>query len=435
MSENVDLNQVYYQKYFQFPGRSVWMEKIWSEAFVENYPEGMEHYGYLTKQDLEAIASLLQLPRGSKVLDIGCGKGGPGLRLAEQLGWELTGIDIIPEAVEQARGFQQQFHLDHPARFEVGEFYHIPFEDQTFDAVISIDALWAATNKITAFEEAKRVMKPGARFVFTHWDLIAEEPIPLLEQSGLTFISRQETAHWKDYQMRVYEGIVEYQKELIAEMGESASMLIHEVMTTPQILDASVRRIYAFGLGDGEKTVPELQTERLEIRKMAAGDLANFHAYRSDEEVTRYQGFDVMDLGECKAFIAEQEDKVFGKPGEWVQYGIALRASGELIGDCALRVHAQDPRIGEIGITLSREVQGNGYAQEAMRGLLAFFFETWGLHRVEETVDAENAAAAKLLESLGFRLEAHFIENIFFKGKWGSEFQYAMLRREWEAGK
>ena len=47
-------------------------------------------------------------------------------------------------------------------------------------------------------------------------------------------------------------------------------------------------------------------------------------------------------------------------------------------------------------------------------------------------MDAENIASIKLIKSTGFKQEGHFIENIFFKGKWGSEFQYAMLKREWD---
>ncbi|HMX81562.1 MAG TPA: GNAT family protein, partial [Ferruginibacter sp.] len=57
------------------------------------------------------------------------------------------------------------------------------------------------------------------------------------------------------------------------------------------------------------------------------------------------------------------------------------------------------------------------------------------VHRVTEIVDAENEASVNLLKSTGFRLEGHFIENIFFKGKWGSEYQYAMLKREWDEHK
>ncbi len=41
-------------------------------------------------------------------------------------------------------------------------------------------------------------------------------------------------------------------------------------------------------------------------------------------------------------------------------------------------------------------------------------------------------ASYKLLERLGFRREAHLVENIWFKGAWGSEFHYALLEREWK---
>lgn len=67
-----------------------------------------------------------------------------------------------------------------------------------------------------------------------------------------------------------------------------------------------------------------------------------------------------------------------------------------------------------------------------MSGILAFLFDEKKIHRVVETVDAENIASINLLKSIGFRQEGHFIENIFFKGKWGSELQFAMLKREWD---
>lgn len=249
MSEEFkDLNHQYYDRYFQYPGRSQWMERIWSEAFGDQYPAGLEHYGYLTQRDLQHLSSRLQIPSGSTLLDIGCGKGGPGLKLAETLELRLIGVDLVPGAVAQARLFQQQFDLAHPARFEVGEFYNLPLEDDSVDAVVSIDSLWVVPNKITALKEAKRVMKPGGKFLFTQWDLLEEDVVPLLEQSGLTFVWREESPNWKDYQMAVYEGIVEHQKALIAEMGESASALIYEVMTAPQMMDLSVRRLYHFEL-------------------------------------------------------------------------------------------------------------------------------------------------------------------------------------------
>lgn len=175
-----------------------------------------------------------------------------------------------------------------------------------------------------------------------------------------------------------------------------------------------------------------IHTSRLHIRNMSLSDLDHFYAYRSDPEVTKYQGFDVMNKDACLTFISQQINKPFGHPGEWVQYTLEDQQSGQLIGDCAIRLDAFDPRLAEIGITISTLHQRKGYAKEAMRGILKFLFETEHIHRVTETVDAENTASIRLLKSLNFRQEGHFIENIFFKGKWGSEYQFAMLNSEWK---
>jgi [ribosomal protein S5]-alanine N-acetyltransferase len=175
-----------------------------------------------------------------------------------------------------------------------------------------------------------------------------------------------------------------------------------------------------------------ITTERLYIRNLKTTDLNDFHLYRSDPGVTKYQGFDVMTIDEASHFINDQKDRSFGKPGEWVQYGIENKATCKLVGDCAIKLTQQDARIAEIGITISPIDQKKGYAKEALQGILAFLFNTLNLHRVVETVDAENTVSINLLKSVGFRQEGYFIENIFFKGKWGSEFQYAMLRSEWK---
>jgi ribosomal-protein-alanine N-acetyltransferase len=173
-------------------------------------------------------------------------------------------------------------------------------------------------------------------------------------------------------------------------------------------------------------------TQRLKIRNLRESDLETFHQYRSNPEITKYQGFDTYSWDQAKSFIAEHQNKLLIKPGEWVQYAIENISRQQLIGDCAIYLHPSDSRIAETGITISHLHQRQGYARETMLGLVNFLFSEKGIHRIEETVDAENQASIRMLESLPFRQEAHFIENVFFKGKWGSEYQYAMLRREWE---
>ena len=174
-----------------------------------------------------------------------------------------------------------------------------------------------------------------------------------------------------------------------------------------------------------------ISTSRLLIRELQMDDLADFYIYRSNHQVAKYQGYDVMTKAQAEAFIQENSKKSFGKAGEWVQFAIEKIETGKVIGDCAIKLDQNDKRIAEIGITISHKDQRKGYAKEALLGILSYLFDKKGVVRVVETVDAENVASINLLNSIGFRQEGHFIENVFFKGKWCSEYQYAMLKREW----
>ena len=171
-------------------------------------------------------------------------------------------------------------------------------------------------------------------------------------------------------------------------------------------------------------------TKRLQIRILKPTDLPDFHFYRSNPEVAKYQGFDVMTIEQSIDFINKQQHKRLCDNGEWMQLGIENISTQKIIGDCGLKITPGDTGFAEIGITISHLEQKKGYGKETITGILNFLFQL-GVRRVLETVDVENIASINLLKSVGFRQEGHFIENIFFKGKWGSELQFAMLKREW----
>ncbi len=139
-----------------------------------------------------------------------------------------------------------------------------------------------------------------------------------------------------------------------------------------------------------------------------------------------------MTMEQAEDFIKDNATKSFGKAGEWIQYGIENIEKKQLIGDCAIKLDQYDTRLTEIGITISHHEQKKGFAKESLFGILNFLFGTIQIHRVSGVIDAENIASIHLFKSVGFRQEGHFIENIFFKGKWGSEFLFAMLKREWD---
>lgn len=177
----------------------------------------------------------------------------------------------------------------------------------------------------------------------------------------------------------------------------------------------------------------QLQSERLILRNLSESDLDDFLSYRANPEVTRFQSFEPYNRRQAVDFIASQKDKEYGIPGQWLQLGVIEIKSNRLIGDCAVRLDEHEPRIAELGCTLSPAFQKKGYAKEIMLTLMRFLFEQQDIHRIVEITDAENISSIRLLESIGFRREGLFVENIWFKGKWGSEYQYAMLKREWES--
>jgi RimJ/RimL family protein N-acetyltransferase len=174
-----------------------------------------------------------------------------------------------------------------------------------------------------------------------------------------------------------------------------------------------------------------LETTRLRLRHFMDSDLALFMAYRNDPEVARYQGWEGISEPEARAFIQEQKEVQPGMPGQWFQIAVELKETDMLVGDCALKIEEHDERQAEIGYTLSRAYQGRGIASEAVSCVLEYAFVRLGLHRVVAMTDCENVASVALLERLGLRREGHFRQNVWFKGKWGDEYLYAMLQEEW----
>jgi RimJ/RimL family protein N-acetyltransferase len=146
--------------------------------------------------------------------------------------------------------------------------------------------------------------------------------------------------------------------------------------------------------------------------------------------VARYQSWESCSEREALDFLREMRLSEPGTPGEWFQFAVELKETGQLIGDCGLKTE-KDGRQAEIGFTLSREHQGIGYASEAVSRLLDYAFANLGLHRVVAIVDQENAPSVALLERLGLHREGSFVHNAWFKGHWSSEYLYAILRDQW----
>ncbi|MEO6920025.1 MAG: GNAT family protein [Collimonas sp.] len=173
-----------------------------------------------------------------------------------------------------------------------------------------------------------------------------------------------------------------------------------------------------------------LTTERLILRRFTRQDLASFSGYRNQPEVACYQSWSSYSAEDAEAFFAQQHDLAFNADDTWFQIAAERKEDAVLAGDVA--VHFFDGGLqAEIGVTFDSTYQKQGYALEALSRVIGLLFEELKKHRIVATVDASNLRVQRLLEKLGFRREAHFRENIFFKGAWSDEYGYALLASEW----
>ncbi|NUM80705.1 GNAT family N-acetyltransferase [bacterium] len=166
------------------------------------------------------------------------------------------------------------------------------------------------------------------------------------------------------------------------------------------------------------------ETERLFIRSLSENDLGDFLDYRSDPEVVKWQGFGVWDEAEARAFLLEQAERRIADDDQWTQLGVELKADRKLIGDLAVQLHSDHSA--HIGATLNARYQRQGFAREALSGLINYLHETLSTNAVIGLTDARNAASIKLLESLRFNFEKED-RDVPYKGEFCTEYTYRLL--------
>ena len=155
---------------------------------------------------------------------------------------------------------------------------------------------------------------------------------------------------------------------------------------------------------------------------------------RSDAEVARYLYDEPFSPDRTRDLLARRIAATsWAAEGDWLGAVAVERESGIVVGEVGLFWISDRDRTAEIGFIFDPRHQGKGFATEASQALLEWAFGGAGLHRVIGRTEARNTASNRVLEKLGMRLEAHFVENEWVKDEWQSELVYAILDREWTA--
>ncbi len=148
---------------------SAFYRLLWGEHIHHGYWNGSESSAQAQVNLIERLATRARIPRGSRVLDIGCGIGGSTFWLAQNLDCSVVGLTISPVqarmATERARGLG----LESRARFEVGDANMLPFDSESFDAVWVIECSEHLADKPRFVASCARVLKPGGVFALCAW--------------------------------------------------------------------------------------------------------------------------------------------------------------------------------------------------------------------------------------------------------------------------
>jgi len=179
----------------------------------------------------------------------------------------------------------------------------------------------------------------------------------------------------------------------------------------------------------------ELESERLIYRKFNEDDFPVVFDWAGNAENMKYRE-EPHNEEQARGYMNFLISCTNAEDITHCEYAVERKSDNKLIGSTVL-MHLPDKP--EIGWTLHRDYWRQGYGTEMGRTMLRLGFDILNLRRIIACCNAENLGSWGIMEKLGMRREAHFIKigqgNSVLNHKWCDEFQYAILREEWEANK
>lgn len=204
------------------------LQDIWRTAYGDEYPAEVNPSAFYALSTLRRLVSGLQIKPGQTIVDLGCGNGGAGLWIAQELGARLIGIDVSAGGVAAGAAHAEALGLGDTARFLEGDMTATGLPSASCDGALSLDVLCFVPDKPAAIREVARILRPGSRFGFTTWEqegysdrLEAAQLTDhrqALAEAGFEVEVYDEPANWREQQKAALEGILASQQKLADEL-------------------------------------------------------------------------------------------------------------------------------------------------------------------------------------------------------------------------
>ena len=173
---------------------------------------------------------------------------------------------------------------------------------------------------------------------------------------------------------------------------------------------------------------PNLETERLLLRRVNENDANEIFALRSNPETMKYIPRPlVKSIDDALEHIAMIDAKI--ESNEGINWAITYKDNPKLIGIIGhYRIKPENYRA-EIGYMLLPEYHGKGIVSEAVKEAINYGFNEMKLHSIEAIIDPENFGSERVLQKCGFVKEAHLKENAFYEGRFLDTVIYSILNK------
>lgn len=150
---------------------TVFYEWSWGSSFHFAPTKSYDSFKSAILRHELRLADRLGISVGDKVLDVGCGIGGPLRNIAANTGAHITGLNNNDYQISRGQQIIAEAGLDNTCGFIKGDFCHMPLEDSIFDKIYAIESTCHAPRREDVFREIHRVLKPGGVFGVYEWVL------------------------------------------------------------------------------------------------------------------------------------------------------------------------------------------------------------------------------------------------------------------------
>ena len=154
-AERPDHFWYYYQHYYPAAQASQAHSQLCERVFGRDLTQD----GQADMDSIDDLIAYLDIRKGDKVLDLGCGAGGISGYISDETGAHVTGLDYSATAVETA--VAQTRHKRERVTFVQGDMNSLDFADHSFDMVLSIDTIYWVADIDQALASMGRLIKPG----------------------------------------------------------------------------------------------------------------------------------------------------------------------------------------------------------------------------------------------------------------------------------